>query len=120
MTVFRAVPRLLKRGGVLPGPPFLPIMNGDEVVEMKGQVEVVVENEEDEGGVVEMKGEVEVVVENEVDEDGVVEMKGEIYIEVVVENVRVTSEGDVDEIQKRDNTDKVGRIIQEIVTHLLE
>ena len=84
--------------GFLPGPPFLPIMNGDEVVEMKGQVEVVVENEEDEDGVVEMKGEVE----------------------VVVENVGVTSEGDVDEIQKRDNTDKVGRIIQEIVTHLLE
>ena len=50
--------------------------------------------------------------------EGVVEMKGEV--EVVVENVWVMSEGDVDEIQKRDNTDKAERIIQEIVTHLLE
>ena len=39
----------------------------DRVVEMKGKVEVVIENEEGEeteDGVVEMKGEVEVVVEN--------------------------------------------------------
>ena len=36
----------------------------DRVVEMKGKVEAVIENEEDEDGVVEMKGEVEVVVEN--------------------------------------------------------
>ena len=39
----------------------------DRVVEMKGKVEAVIENEEGEeteDGVVEMKGEVEVVVEN--------------------------------------------------------
>ena len=56
--------------------------------------------------------------EGEETEDGVVEMKGDV--EVVVENVWVMSEGDVDEIQKRDNTDKAERIIQEIVTNLLE
>ena len=65
-----------------------------------------------------MKGKIEAVIENEEGEDGVVEMKGEV--EVVVENVWVMSEGDVDEIQKRDNTDKAERIIQEIVMHLLE
>ena len=36
----------------------------DRVLEMKGKVEAVIENEEGEDGVVEMKGEVEVVVEN--------------------------------------------------------
>ena len=65
-----------------------------------------------------MKWKVEAVIENEEGEDGVVEMKGEV--EVVVENVWVMNEGDVDEIQKRDNTDKAEGIIQEIVTHLLE
>ena len=81
-----------------------------------------IEGDDDDAGgddrVVEMKGKVEAVIENEEGEDGVVEMKGEV--EVVVENVWVMSEGDVDEIQKRDNTDKAERIIQEIVTHLLE
>ena len=62
-----------------------------------------------------MKGKVEMVVENEVGEDGVVEMKGEV--EVVVENVWVMSEGDVDEIQKRDNTDKAERIIQAFIAN---
>ena len=44
-------------------------------------------------------------------------------LEIVVENMRVeVSEGDVDGIQRRDNTDKhkVDRIIQEIVTNVLE
>ena len=68
--------------GFLPGPPFLPILNrednrgrgiegddeeaggDDRVLEMKGKIEAVIENEEGEDGVVEMKGEVEVVVEN--------------------------------------------------------
>ena len=65
-----------------------------------------------------MKGKIEAVIENEEGEDGVVEMK--LEVEVVVENVWVMNEGDVDEIQKRDNTDKAEQIIQEIVTHLLE
>ena len=90
----------------------------DRIVKMEGEVEVVVENEVDDR-VVKMGGEVEVSVENEVD-DGV-KMEGEV--EVVVENMRVeVSEGDVDGIQRRDNTDKhkVDRIIQEIVTNVLE
>ena len=81
-----------------------------------------IEGDEEEAGgddrVVVMKGKLEAVIENEEGEDGVVEMK--LEVEVVVENVWVMSEGDVDEIQKRDNTDKAERIIQEIVTHLLE
>ena len=35
----------------------------DRVLEMKGKIEAVIENEEGEDGFVEMKGEVEVVVE---------------------------------------------------------
>ena len=68
----------------------MPILNSDDSREdNRGRV---IEGDEEEAGgddrVVEMKGKVEAVIENEESEeteDGVVEMKGEV--DVVVENV---------------------------------